>query len=183
MSVSMDALFYAENADDRPLEQARVASVEDSAQVRRERAWKAMYPNEWAEWVRLRPLMDPVIDFWAGREFDFSDFLKEVGRQPSPAHRVVRRDKGLPYRQGNIRWRRKKAKKGETPYLNAKQAAAYLGISLRTLYNNRRHIPSLPGFRTLMFDPKVLDEVRASMKFRTKRLAEQRKSRDRKLAA
>lgn len=58
---------------------------------------------------------------------------------------------------------------GRSPWLTAREAAAFLGISVRTLYNNRRHIPALPGFRTLMFDPAVLREVRGSWKFRARR--------------
>jgi len=56
-----------------------------------------------------------------------------------------------------------------SPWLNADQAASYLGVSKRTLYNNRKHIPSLPGFsRPLMFDPEQLNQVRTSQTFRRK---------------
>jgi hypothetical protein len=59
-----------------------------------------------------------------------------------------------------------------SPYLNARQAADYLGIALRTLENNRRHIPSRHGFRTRMFDPAGRDRVRSSQTFATRRLEE-----------
>lgn len=64
-----------------------------------------------------------------------------------------------------------------SPYLDAQQAADFLGVARQTLYNNRRHIPSLPGFRTLRFDPAVLKDLRGSQQFRTKRLKDQHKKR------
>ena len=58
-----------------------------------------------------------------------------------------------------------------SPFLNAQQAADFLGIAVQTLYNNRKHIASLPGFRKLMFDPAVLEQLRSSWEFRNDRLA------------
>ena len=53
--------------------------------------------------------------------------------------------------------------------LKTPEAAAYLGIAVQTLYNNRASIPSMPGFRTLLFDPKVLEQVRKNINFRSPR--------------
>lgn len=157
--------------------------IEEAEQARRERVWAARHPNEWEEWQRVRFLLRTEYDFETGREFDFNDFLREVGRRPSLNHTAERLDESKPFRQGNMAWVAKQAGPAPSPYLNAEQAAARLGIATQTLYNNRRHIPSLPGFRTLMFDPVVLDKLRDSMTFRQNRLAKQRKTRNRKSAA
>ncbi len=70
-------------------------------------------------------------------------------------------------------WALKAPEKPTSPYLNVEQAA-YLGVAKQTLYNNTKHIPRLPGFRTLMYDPKVLDELRASARFKSLRLGKTR---------
>ncbi len=136
--------------------------------------WAARHPDEWEEWVRLLPLLKPVIDFAAEEPFDFDDFLMEVGRRPSVNHVVVRRDESLPYEQGNMGWSAPKAEAPKSPYLNVEEAAAYLGVAVRTIYNNSKHIPRLPGFRNLMYDPKVLDRIRADARFLSKRRSSSR---------
>ena len=135
----------------------------------RERLWAANHSAEWEEWLRILPLLNTTIEFGASKPFEFDDFLMEVGRRPSPNHVVVRRDECKGFQQGNMVWAAQTPAPPKSPYLNVKEAAAYLGVAVRTVYNNRKHIPALPGFRTLMFDPKVLDQVRASPRFRSKR--------------
>jgi hypothetical protein len=137
--------------------------------VRREENWARQYPVEWAEWQRLQPLLAPLVVFGGDMRFDFDDFLMEVGRAPLSANRVVCKFPARPYQQGNLMWAAETPEPPRSPYLNVKEAAAYLGVAVRTVYNNRRHIPALPGFRKLMFDPKVLDGVRASVRFMSKR--------------
>ncbi|MFO0798344.1 MAG: helix-turn-helix domain-containing protein [Gemmataceae bacterium] len=154
-------------AEKERMQQARAAAEQERA--RRERVWAVRNPDEWEEWVRLQPLLNPVIDFAADYPFDFDDFLMEVGRRPSASHIVVRRDDERAYQQENLTWACKQVEPPRSPYLNVEQAAAYLGVAVRTVYNNRQHIPALPGFRKLMFDPKVLDEVMASPRFKSKR--------------
>jgi excisionase family DNA binding protein len=44
-----------------------------------------------------------------------------------------------------------------SPYLDIDQAAAYLGVSKRTIYNRRREIPRQPGVRKLLFKKEDLD--------------------------
>lgn len=141
----------------------------EAERARRDCVWAARHPDEWDEWVRLLTLLKPIIDFSNPGEFTFDDFLREVERRPSANHVVVRRNESLPYEQGNMVWGAKPVVVPRSPYLNAEEAAAYLGVAKQTIYNNRRHIPSLPGFRTLMFDPKVLDQVRADARFMSKR--------------
>jgi hypothetical protein len=136
--------------------------------ARQEGVWEARHTAEWDEWVRVRLLLNGPIPF-GDEPFDFDDFLREVGRCPSPKHEVVRSNESEPYQQGNLSWAAKTPEPLLSPYLNVEQAAAYLGVAKRTVYNNRRHIPALPGFRTLMFDPKVLDQVRSDARFMSKR--------------
>ncbi len=147
----------------------REVAIAVAGRRRREKVWAVRHPDEWTEWLRLQPLLSPVIDFWNPGEFTFDDFLREVGRCPSANHVVVRRDESLPYEQGNMVWNAKLAEPPSSPYLNVDEAAAYLGVAKQTIYNNRCSIPSLPGFRTLMFDPKVLDQLRADPRFMSKR--------------
>jgi hypothetical protein len=167
----------AEEAEHEAVRQEREAQAAERA--RREAVWKRRHPSEWAEWVRLQPLLNPLADLWADHRFDFDEFLKEVGRRTSPEHVVAQSDDAKPYQQGNLTWAAPALEPLGSPYLDLKQAAAFLGVSPRTVYNNRKYIPSLPGFRRpLMFDPKVLEEVRASAKFRSKRtLGQRRKTR------
>lgn len=192
MGAAMDLLISAEedaalSAPDmqawlREQERGRAAAeaAEQAVRARRESVWATRHPAEWEEWQRVRPLLDVVIDFLAEHPFDFDDFLREVGRRPTHAHAVDRVDEARPFEQGNLAWVPLTTKPAPSPHLNVEQAADYLGVAVQTIYNNRKYIPSLPGFRTLMFDPKVLDEVRASVKFRNARLTEQRRKRVRK---
>lgn len=83
----------------------RAREATETKRGRQEQAWASERPVEWAEWQRLQPLLVPVIDFGGDMRFDFDNFLMEVGHAPSPAHRVVRKAKSLPYQQGNLRWR------------------------------------------------------------------------------
>ncbi|MBN9517188.1 helix-turn-helix domain-containing protein [bacterium] len=170
----MEELFDedAVSAEDRRAEQEALRqerAEREAERARRERVWAARYPAEWAEWTRVRLLLNGPIPF-GDDPFDFPDFLMEVGRRPSARHVVTRPDEAQPYQPGNLVWAAPAAEPPKSPYLNAEQAAAYLGVAKQTVYNNRPHIPSLPGFRTLMFDPKVLDELRASARFKSLRL-------------
>jgi len=81
----------------------------DAARARQEQVWKEKHPGEWRAWMRLQPLLAPVISFVGDSGFDFDQFLREVGSAPSPAHRVVRKYKDLPYEQGNLRWKSPRA--------------------------------------------------------------------------
>ena len=155
---------------------AALLEAEKGERVRREQVWRVRSPGEWVEWVRLQPLLIPVIDFWADHPFDFDDFLREVGRRPSSAHTVIRVDETKPFQQGNLVWAGPVVEPPSSPYLNVEQAAAFLGVAVQTVYNNRQHIPALPGFKKLMFDPVVLAEVRASPRFMAKRSSRKRQS-------
>ncbi len=150
-------------------EAIRAQAATDDERARRERVWAVRNPDEWSEWLRLQPLLVPIIDFGGDMRFDFDDFLMEVGRRPSANHVVVRRDDERPYQQENLAWACKQVEPPRSPYLNVEEAAAYLGVAVQTIYNNSKHIPRLPGFRNLMYDPKVLDAVRASARFKSKR--------------
>ncbi len=151
--------------------------AEAATRARRETVWAARHPGEWEEWMRVQLLLDISFVFGADNTFDFDDFLMDVGRRPSAAHQVTRVDDGKPYQQGNMTWTAPTVEPLKSPYLNAEQAAAFLGVAVQTVYNNRRHIPSLPGFRTLRFDRKVLEGLRASPRFMSKRQSEKRRSR------
>jgi hypothetical protein len=145
---------------------------EAAEQARRESIWKARHPHEWKQWLKLQSKLDHLTHAFSHPPFDFDEFLKDVGRAPSRAHLIVRCDTAQTFRRGNLRWAvPMRQKPRRSPYLNAQEAADFLGIALRTLYNNRKHIPSLPGFKKLMFDPKSLREIRSSQRFRTLRLA------------
>lgn len=148
-----------------------------AARARRETVWATGHPGEWEEWVRVQLLLDICIEFGADNKFDFDNFLMELGRRPSADHHVTRVDESKPYQQGNMTWTAPAVEPLKSPYLNVEQAAAFLGVAVQTVYNNRRHIPSLSGFRTLMFDRKVLEELRASPRFMSKRQSEKRRSR------
>jgi hypothetical protein len=45
----------------------------------------------------------------------------------------------------------------KSPYLNSRQAADYCNISVKTLYNRRREIRSMPGVGKLLFRREELD--------------------------
>jgi hypothetical protein len=158
-------------------EREAAAAAEDAERVRRERVWAQKHKYEWKEWKRVRLFFGFSISFGDEKPFDFDDFLKEVGRHEFPGQRVVRRNSNLPFKAGNLRWSKQQQKPVEPAGLNSQKAANFLGIRLQTLYNNRRHIPSMPGFRTLQFDRKVLEDVRNSQRFRTLRLKDQRRQR------
>ncbi|MCE9566177.1 MAG: helix-turn-helix domain-containing protein [Planctomycetes bacterium] len=184
MGLVKEHLYDAENAaweasPERRAERERLAGERDTAaaRVRRESVWAARHPGEWEEWVRVQLLLSISFEFGADNTFDFDDFLMDVGHRPSAAHHVTRVDESKPYQQGNLTWAVRAVEPPKSPYLNVEQAAAFLGVAVQTVYNNRRHIPSLPGFRTLMFDRKVLEGLRASPRFMSKRQSETRRSR------
>lgn len=172
-------LILRQNEVKRMLAQVRVAdAAEDARRARGEQALAAARPDEWAEWLRLQPLMNGVIDFCADRRYAFEDFLREVGPRRSGDDQVRRVDESKPFAPGNLAWSARPPEPAPTsPYLNVEQAAAFLGVAVQTVYNNRAFIPSLPGFHKLMFDPGVLADLRGSAKWRTKRLAGQRAGR------
>lgn len=45
-----------------------------------------------------------------------------------------------------------------SPYLDVRQAAAYCRCAVQTIYNNRRYIERMPGFRKLLFRRESLDK-------------------------
>ncbi|QDU20602.1 helix-turn-helix domain-containing protein [Urbifossiella limnaea] len=124
----------------------RAQAAADAERARREQAWASERPVEWAEWQRLQPLLVPVIDFGGDMRFDFDNFLMEVGRAPSPAHRVVRKAKALPYKQGNLRWKAatppktnpspapsRAAAQAASDFLTKQEVADRLQVSTRTV--------------------------------------------------
>jgi len=185
MGLVKEHFYYAETdawkaSPEGRAESERLAGEREAAaaaRVRREAVWVARHPGEWEEWKRVQLLLDIPLEFGTDNTFDFDDFLKDVGRRPSADHHVTRVDEGKPYQQGNMTWAAPAVEPPKSPYLNVKQAAAFLGVAVQTVYNNRRHIPSQPGFRTLMFDPSVLEQLRASPRFMSKRKSEKRRSR------
>jgi hypothetical protein len=124
--------------------------------ARQERAWAAAWPREWGEWRRVRLLLDAPIAF-GDSQFDFDEFLKEVGRAPSPRHVVRRKRAAEPYRPGNMGWVEDAPVASRSPYLSSSQAAEFLGIALQTLRNKRAVIQPVNGSRPLMYDPKTLE--------------------------
>jgi hypothetical protein len=172
----MEELFFEDELTAAERDEWREERERKAAErSRRERVWQVKHPAEWEEWNRVRLLLNGPIPFGDDAEFDFEEFLKEVGRCPSTKHDVVRLDETKPYQPGNLIWAAQAAEPPKSPYLNVEQAAAYLGVAVQTIYNNSKHIPRLPGFWTLMYDPKTLEQVRASERFKTKRLAANRK--------
>lgn len=169
--------WYEAERDGGEPAQAKPSLPPAEQRRRREQVWAAKYKKEWKEWKRVRLLLDALGDVWSSTPFDFDDFLREVGSCPRVGYRVVRRDRTLPYQSGNLRWAGPKKKAVEPAGLSADEAAEFLGIARQTVYNNRKYIPSLPGFRTLRFDKRVLEELRASQRFMTKRVAAQRQKR------
>jgi hypothetical protein len=171
----MEELLYEDAVRAEEADAGRQYRAEwEAERNRRERVWATRHPAEWAEWTRVRLLLNGPIPF-GDDPFDFDDFLMEVGKRPSPKHVVTRQDESVPYRPGNLVWAAPAADPPRSPYLNAKEAAAFLGVAVQTVYNNRRHIPSLPGFRRpLMFDPRVLEALRASPRFLSHRRSRSR---------
>jgi excisionase family DNA binding protein len=140
-----------EDSPDGQAERARAVRLVADAkaeQERREKVWAVNYSVEWEEWQRLQSLLIPILDFGGDMRFDFDNFLMEVGRAPSPAHRVVRKTNVLPFQQGNLRWKEKpKTKKNPTParlapttatpaardFLTKQEVADRLQVSTRTV--------------------------------------------------
>jgi hypothetical protein len=125
--------------------------------------WATRHPSEWSEWVRLAPLLDRLPEFGAA-EYDFAAFLAEVGPRPSAGHAVERRDETLPYRRGNLTWR--KARRATeppqpaSPYLTTCEAADYCRRQRQTILNHHSlgHVRSMPGKkRPLLFRREELD--------------------------
>ncbi len=150
-------------AEKERTQQARAAAEHE--RVRRERVWTVRHPYEWDEWLRLQPLLHPIIDFAADHPFDFDDFLKEVGGRPSARHVVDRRNERLPYQQGNLRW----AEQGrlgadlrptDSPYLTVDEAAGYCRRGRKTLLNHHclGNVRSMPGTRPPLFRKEDLDD-------------------------
>lgn len=148
----------AEKAERETVRQEREAQAAE--RVRREVVWKRRHPSEWVEWVRLQPLLNPLADLWADHPFDFDEFLKEVGRQPSPNHLVVRSDDAKPYQQGNLTWAAPPPLPSPSPYLNTEEAAAYCRRRPKTLLNHHSlgRVRSMPGTRPPLFRKEALDD-------------------------
>lgn len=143
-------------------ESALRAADEAAAVSRREKAWAADWPREWQEWQRIRLLLVTQIEF--GHDFDFEEFLKEVGRAPSPRDAIQRSREDAPYQPGNLCWVDAIPEAPASPYLTAKEAAAYLGIALQTLRNNRSRYRPVNATKPLMYDKSDLDNALRGLK-------------------
>ena len=144
-------------------ESALRAADETAAVSRQEKAWAAAWPREWEEWQRVRPLILAPIAF-SDYDFDFDEFLKEVGRAPSPRHAIQRSREDAPYQPGNLCWVDAIPEAPASPSLTAKEAAAYLGIALQTLRNNRSRYRPVNATKPLMYDKSDLDNALRGLK-------------------
>lgn len=140
-------------------EAERERGKELAARARLEGVWAAKHPAEWAEWEWVKPQLAWTFDFGAGKEFDFDDFLKEVGRRPSPAHRVASREDDRPFQQGNLVWVAPDLPRIQSPYLTLSEAAAYCRRAPKTLSNHlsQGNLRTLPGTRPPLFRKEELD--------------------------
>lgn len=113
---------------------------------RQERRRKREHPTEWRAWRRLKPMLAITFAFGDQESFGFESFFKEVGQAPEGVGRVVRKDRSLPYQQGNLRWGRPRASKpaalasrgGQVvqerkDHLTKKEVAKRFGVSTRTV--------------------------------------------------
>lgn len=164
-----------EDRDAARAEMERVRAEEDEKRAVRERVWAVKYRAEWSEWDRILPLLMPVFDFVAGKQYDFPEFLSEVGLRPSQKHIIERRDSTLPYQAGNLVWVTKAAPKPEprfvdSPYLTVDEAAAYCRRSRKTILNHHclGTIRSMPHTRPPLFKREDLDAWVAGRKTRRK---------------
>jgi hypothetical protein len=91
MKELLEQQYYDEAAEEIAIakaesEQTRAAEAE--ARLILEREWGTRHPAEWAEWVRILPLLAFSYDFETGETYDFPQFLSDVGshtsRPPSP---------------------------------------------------------------------------------------------------
>lgn len=72
-----------------------------------------------------------------------AELLARIERDLAALRAVLGIDTTTPYR--------------DSPYLTAEEAAAYCKVAVRTIYNNRRHIPKQPGIGKLLFTREALD--------------------------
>lgn len=154
-------------AEDRraEAEAARQDRVEREAErERRERVWAARHPAEWAEWTRVRLLLNGPIPFGDDSEFDFEAFVAEVGTRPSRRHFVTRIDDSRPYTRANLTWRVRgrvetEVRPVDSPYLTVEEAAAYCRRSRKTVLNHHSmgSVRSVPGTRPPLFRKEDLD--------------------------
>jgi hypothetical protein len=98
------------------------------------------HPDEWREWLKVRPLLPVVIDFGPDRPMTFDGFLSEVGPRPSEGHVVVRVDETGAFDRGNMVWARRPGETGTLapPRLDGKcystsEFAALVGKSAYTV--------------------------------------------------
>jgi hypothetical protein len=131
-------------------EREREAQQEALDRAEQERRW-AMDHAEWGAWLRLQPVLMPTF----GAEYGFERFLMEVGNAPSADHNIVRKDDGLPFTPGNLKWHQGTVR--SSPYLDLMEAAAYCRLRPKTLLNHRREIWAQPGSGKLLFTREALD--------------------------
>jgi hypothetical protein len=121
-----------------------------------ERQWRTSHPLEWSEWVKVRPALFPLF----GRpDYDFQDFLAEVGNAPSTSHAITRVNSALPWQAGNLCWAGKSAPPVESPYFDYERAAAYCACAVKTLQNAKAngHIRAVGGGAGVKFERNELD--------------------------
>jgi hypothetical protein len=128
----------AQDAAAAEVESLRMLTAESEGRLALEREWAAKHPKEWAEWLRLQPLL--FVDF--GGDYGFQQFLSEVGPCPSPNQLIERLDDAAPYGPGNLVWQKRRATTAESqvkpPELSHREAAQYIGVSGDTLTKFRQ---------------------------------------------
>lgn len=157
-----DVLYDAEHKAEQAVwestsERQNTHLAETRRRVEQEREWARAHPTEWAAWLNLQTVWRAVIDFATvgENEYGFEEFLTEVGGAPSGHYRIERIDDSHPYQPGNLEWRRSTTI--ESPYLTVEEAAAYCRVSVKTIYNHRHEIRSVPGTGKLLFLREELD--------------------------
>lgn len=139
----------------------RARAPEAEARLALEREWATRHPAEWAEWLRISPLLAFTYDFGTGESYDFPQFLSEVGPRPSAKHVIERLDKASSYGQGNLTWRKQADPRPvDSPYLTADEAAAYCRHKKKTILNHlgEGNIRKMPGTRPPLFRREELDD-------------------------
>lgn len=122
----------------RAVEQVEAAdATKATGRALRERSLAAERPGEWAEWERVRHQPRHFIPLGPERPFDFEDFLIEVGRRPSPAHRIHRVDKTRGYEPGNMKWSARRTKDAARPPDQPYTTAEFAGLVNRSRYTVR----------------------------------------------
>jgi hypothetical protein len=159
--------FYHETEEERlaskaEAEKLRAKEAED--QLKQEREWARLHPDEWAEWVRLLPMIPWTFDFGSMKAYDFAQFLNDVGPCPSHSHTIVRRDEALPYTGANLHWAKQPVKRDrcpvDSPYYTVDEAAEYCRRKPKTLLNHHclGNLRAVTATRPILFRREDLDE-------------------------